>query len=231
MEFITGQTYQEERSLYGKDHLNLEGCRFAGEKDGESPLKECDNINATGCYFGLRYPFWHNSDAIVMNSLFDEKARAPFWYDHGLKLMECQIKSVKALRESYDILTSNCTITSDEYAWKCHHIQSIKDNITSVYPFFMSEDVTALQITLTGKYSFQYVKKGSIRQCELHTKDAFWHSEDVTVIDSTLDGGIPRLVFQEPPFGALQDHRPSAVMLLPRAGLGRLRDGRLRPGF
>ena len=39
-----------------------------------------------------------------------------------------------------------------------------------------------------GKYSFQYVSDGLIENCELDTKDAFWHAKNVTVTDSTLKG-------------------------------------------
>jgi hypothetical protein len=41
---------------------------------------------------------------------------------------------------------------------------------------------------MNGKYSFQYVQGGEIAHSELHTKDAFWHSENLTVSDSLIDG-------------------------------------------
>ncbi len=41
---------------------------------------------------------------------------------------------------------------------------------------------------LRGKYSFQYVRGLEISDCILDTKDAFWHSTDVTVRDSVVKG-------------------------------------------
>jgi hypothetical protein len=39
-----------------------------------------------------------------------------------------------------------------------------------------------------GKYSFQYVNDVEIRNSSLDTKDAFWHSKNVTVYDSFVKG-------------------------------------------
>ena len=41
---------------------------------------------------------------------------------------------------------------------------------------------------LNGNYSFQYCKNVEIRHAEIHSKDAFWNTENVTVYDSVLDG-------------------------------------------
>jgi hypothetical protein len=41
---------------------------------------------------------------------------------------------------------------------------------------------------MKGKYSFQYVDGLTIENCDLDTKDAFWHSKNVTVKTSTIKG-------------------------------------------
>lgn len=51
-----------------------------------------------------------------------------------------------------------------------------------------SSDVTLENVDFDGKYSFQYVKGMIISNCRLDTKDAFWHTVDVTVKDSVLKG-------------------------------------------
>ena len=43
-------------------------------------------------------------------------------------------------------------------------------------------------VDMQGKYSFQYMENLTIRSCHLDTKDAFWHSKNVTVYDSTVKG-------------------------------------------
>ncbi len=43
-------------------------------------------------------------------------------------------------------------------------------------------------VKMKGKYSFQYMEKLEIDDCELDTKEAFWHSKNVTVRDSIVKG-------------------------------------------
>ena len=44
------------------------------------------------------------------------------------------------------------------------------------------------RVQMKGKYSFQYMENLTIRDSYLDTKDAFWHSKNVTVINSTVKG-------------------------------------------
>ena len=41
---ISGQTFDEERALYGQDGIVVEDCRFDGPADGESAFKESKNL-------------------------------------------------------------------------------------------------------------------------------------------------------------------------------------------
>ena len=43
-------------------------------------------------------------------------------------------------------------------------------------------------VTITGKYTFQYVENAIIKDCNFNTKDAFWHTKDVTVRNSVIKG-------------------------------------------
>ena len=45
MKIFENQIFEEERALYGEENISLSDCKFAGEADGESALKECKNIN------------------------------------------------------------------------------------------------------------------------------------------------------------------------------------------
>ncbi|MCI8967116.1 MAG: DUF3737 family protein [Lachnospiraceae bacterium] len=51
-----------------------------------------------------------------------------------------------------------------------------------------SQDVKLRSVKMKGKYSFQYMEKLEIDDCELDTKEAFWHSKNVTVRDSIVKG-------------------------------------------
>lgn len=64
------------------------------------------------------------------------------------------------------------------------------NRVTAAGEYFMvpSENLKLTDTKLTGKHSFQYVNHMEIENCKFDTKDAFWHSESVTVKNSVLKG-------------------------------------------
>lgn len=56
------------------------------------------------------------------------------------------------------------------------------------YLFMHGENMDIDGFRLNGNYSFQYCRNVVIRNAEIHSKDAFWNTEDVTVYDSVVDG-------------------------------------------
>ena len=75
---IEDAVFDSERALYASEDLLCARCTFAGEADGESAFKESRGVTALSCHFALRYPFWHDDDVIVRNSVFTDTCRAPF---------------------------------------------------------------------------------------------------------------------------------------------------------
>jgi hypothetical protein len=57
-----------------------------------------------------------------------------------------------------------------------------------MYPFFECRDMNVENLSMTGKYSFQYIENATFINCEFKTKDAFWHAKNVTVYDSVVAG-------------------------------------------
>lgn len=53
-----------------------------------------------------------------------------------------------------------------------------------------SQNLDFSQVTLKGKYSFQYIEDAVFDQGQFDTKDAFWHAKNVTVKDSVIKGNI-----------------------------------------
>ena len=66
-------TLDHERALYGECDLLVKGCRFDGPLDGESALKEAKHVKVESSYFGLRYPFWHDTDVTLSGSTLTEQ--------------------------------------------------------------------------------------------------------------------------------------------------------------
>ena len=96
-------TFQKERSLYNIKDSKVINCKFQGEEDGESPLKECKNIVVEECDLNLRYPFWHNENVRISNCNLKENCRAPMWYCNDFTIHDCNLNCVKAVRECKNV--------------------------------------------------------------------------------------------------------------------------------
>lgn len=187
-ETIKAKQFDEERALYHLKNSDVVDCVFAGPADGESVLKESRDVNLQNCSFSLRYPLWHVKGFTMEKSVMDELTRAAIWYAKDGKIMECELRGIKAVRECNNISLQNCKINSQEFGWKSHGIRLEDTEITSEYLFFDSTDVTLKNVKMRGKYSFQYMENLVIEDSELDTKDAFWHSKNVTVRNSIVKG-------------------------------------------
>ena len=184
---IENQTFDEERALYGIKDLTVKNCRFDGPADGESAFKECRNIDVSGCFMNLRYPFWHVEKAKITDSNFTENCRAALWYDKDICIENCRLGGIKAIRECENISLKNSSVNSPEFAWKSQKLTI--ENVTieeSEYPFFEIRDAKITGLKMKGKYSFQYDENIEITDSELNTKDAFWHTKNVTVKNSIV---------------------------------------------
>lgn len=188
MKRIEDLRLDEERALYGASSLLVRNCRFAGDADGESALKECTDIVAENCYFDLRYPFWHDKRGNVFGCELTENCRAAFWYSEDLEIADCRLHGVKALRECKKVKITDCEIRSPEFGWSTRGLHIENTRAEGEYFLLRAERLRLKNVTFTGKYSFQYVKGAVIEGCDFDTKDAFWHAENVTVTDSVLKG-------------------------------------------
>lgn len=188
MKYIENRTFDEERALYHTKDAVVRNCRFAGPADGESFLKESENITAENCYMDLRYPLWHVSGLTVTDSEMTERCRAAIWYSKNVHLARCRMHGIKALRECDSVELCGNEIVSPEFGWRCKRVRVEGGRIESEYAFFETEDLTAEGIEFHGKYAFQYTKNVEIANSRFCTKDAFWHSENATVKDSVIDG-------------------------------------------
>ena len=188
MKEIRNRSFDEERALYASEDVLCEDCTFAGPADGESAFKESRELSVKHCRFELRYPFWHDREVKVRDSFFSETCRAAFWYTENAALSDCRMRGVKAFRECKDISFENCDIVSQEFGWNCRGVRFSGGSLSSEYFLFGASDVSCDGLNFSGKYSFQYVRNAELRHCVLKTKDAFWHSENVTVYDSVIEG-------------------------------------------
>lgn len=186
--WIEDKRFGEERALYHSVNVGIRGCRFEGEEDGESALKESRGLAVESCFFDLRYPFWHTEDVSLVGCHLTENCRAAFWYDRDTTVTASKLHGIKAFRECAGVSLTDCDVVSSEFGWRSRRIRVKDSSIAGEYAFFEARDLEISGMTFRGKYSFQYVKNLVIRDSVLATKDAFWHAENVTVINSEISG-------------------------------------------
>lgn len=181
-------TYDEERALYSVRNALIENCRFAGETDGESALKETFGLTINNCDFLLRYPLWHTTNTTVSSSKMTETCRAALWYDTNTVIRNSDLRGIKAVRECDNTEIYNTKINSNEFGWFCRNLSMNDCILISEYPFLHTTDMMLDNIRMQGKYSFQYVENAEIHNSVLDTKDAFWHGKNITLYDSVIKG-------------------------------------------
>ena len=185
---IENKSFAEERALYHLTDAAVVFCRFEGEADGESALKEGKNLEINGCFFALRYPLWHVENLKMRDSRLTESWRAALWYGRSVLLKSCALDGIKAVRECRGVRLEDCYVHSPEFGWKSSDIHIENSTIESEYAFLDSRGITAANMDFSGKYSFQYVRNMTVSNSRLKTKDAFWHTKNVTVKDSLIEG-------------------------------------------
>ena len=188
MEIISNKMFGEERALYGSDGLVLRNCTFDGPEDGESALKECRDIDADGCFFNLRYPFWHDNKLKIANSEMTEVCRAALWYSAEIEITDTKLHGIKALRECRQVKMTRCDVDSPEFGWSVHNIEMEHCVAKSEYFMMRSDSLNFRDVELEGKYSFQYIHDSIFDGCRFDTKDAFWHAKNVVVKNSVVKG-------------------------------------------
>lgn len=185
---ISGQTFDEERALYGSDGIVVSDCRFDGPADGESAFKEGRNIEVKDCFFNLRYPFWHDDNLTISGSEMTDKCRAALWYTNNATITDTKMHGIKALRECSDIRIQACDIISPEFGWSVNGIEMKDSSAESEYFMMRSNNLKFENVSLKGKYSFQYITDSVFENCNFNTKDAFWHAKNVVVRNSVING-------------------------------------------
>ena len=188
MKTISDIIFDEERALYGETGLLVRDCSFDGPADGESAFKEGKDLRVEGCFFNLRYPFWHAGGLTIRDSRMTELCRAALWYSHDVEITGTKLHGIKALRECGNIHMKDCDIVSPEFGWSTRGIQMEDCTAQSEYFMMRSQNLTFRGVQMKGKYSFQYIEDAVFENCTFDTKDAFWHGKNITVKNSVVKG-------------------------------------------
>ena len=185
---IVEQTFDAERALYGSRGVEAIRCRFDGPADGESAFKESRNVKATDCHYNLRYPFWHNENLEITGGTMTEKCRAALWYSKNVVIHDVVMHGTKAIRECDDVTMEGCEIISPEFGWSVTGMKMRDCKAESEYFMMRSSQLDFANVTLKGKYSFQYISDSVFDNCHFDTKDSMWHARNVIVKNCQIKG-------------------------------------------
>ena len=180
-EFLTG-----ERALFQGKDLKIYDTIF---DDGESPLKESNNIELYGSMFKWKYPLWYANNIKVKDSTWFEMARAGVWYTNHIEIEDCAVDAPKNFRRCHDITLKNVSIPdAAETLWSCDQVTMEHVLARGDYFAMNSQNMDICDFTLYGNYSFDGVQNVEIHNAKMLSKDAFWNSDHVTVYDSFISG-------------------------------------------
>ena len=180
-EYLTG-----ERPLFGESGLQINHTLFG---EGESPLKECHQIEMENSMFQWKYPLWYSSDIEVKDSTWAEMARAGVWYTNNIHIENALIEAPKNFRRCNGLKLTNVTFpNAAETLWSCQNVEL--DHVDAKRDYFgmNCQDLVLKNFRLVGNYSFDGVKNMEVHNATMLSKDAFWNSENVTVYDSFISG-------------------------------------------
>ena len=187
MEIVKDKKFYGERPLFAVKNTRFENITIV---DGESGIKCCENIEAVGCKFYGKYPWWHVKGSVIANCYFAPESRSAIWYSQDMKMKDCTIDAPKFFREMQNLELENVVLTdADETFWRVDglKLKNVKLH-EGTYPFMFSKNIEVDGLESDSKYVFQYVKNVVVRNAKITTKDSFWETEDVTIYDSELNG-------------------------------------------
>lgn len=175
-----------ERALFQGKDLKIYDTIF---DDGESPLKESQNIELYGSMFKWKYPLWYAKDIKAENCNWFEMARAGVWYTERIEVTNAVIEAPKNFRRCTDLKLKNVTFpNASETLWNCQKVTMDHVDAKGDYFGMNCQDLVLNDFRLVGNYSFDGVKNMEIHNSVLMSKDAFWNSDHVTVYDSFISG-------------------------------------------
>ena len=178
--------YVGERALYDIHDALIEDSTF---DDGESPLKECSDLEVTHSIFKWKYPMWYGENILCVDTTLLETARSGIWYTNNIRMHNCNISAPKTFRKSSKIELVNCNLpNAQETLWWCRDIVIKEVSAVGDYFGMSCENVDVEDFNLIGNYAFDGSKNVHIKRAKLDSKDSFWNCENVVVEDSIIVG-------------------------------------------
>lgn len=175
-----------ERSLFQGNHLTVTESIFT---DGESPLKESQDVELKNSSFQWKYPLWYSKNVVAEECTWLEMARSGVWYSEHLTVRNTLVEAPKNFRRCHDIALENVFLpNAEETLWSCDGIKLKNVQAKGDYFGMNSKNIEIHDFQLAGNYAFDGAKNVEVHNATMLSKDAFWNAENVTVYDSSIHG-------------------------------------------
>ena len=175
-----------ERSLFKEKDLEIYDTVFG---EGESPLKESENIKLKNCIFQWKYPLWYSKNIEVTDTHWQEMGRAGVWYTDNITVKHSILEAPKNFRRCKGVALEDVHMpNASETLWNCESVKIKHVDAKGDYFAMNCSDMEIDDFSLSGNYSFDGAKNVTLKNGRLLSKDAFWNSENVTVVDSFISG-------------------------------------------
>lgn len=175
-----------ERAMFGMRDAQIADSVFA---DGESPLKESENLALKNVSFEYKYPLWYDKHVSVKDSAWLQMGRAGVWYTDDITVDNAVIEAPKNFRRCKGLSLSHVFFSdAAETLWHCEDVDLKNVQARGDYFAMDCKNVYADGLYLIGNYGFDGVQNLELHNSRLLTKDAFWNCENVTVYDSYISG-------------------------------------------
>ena len=186
MQEINGEFLTGERALFQTSDSHISYCTFA---DGESPLKESQDLEIDNTLFRWKYPLWYCKNVAVRDCTLFDMARAGIWYTDNISVTDTIIEAPKTFRRVNGLTLRNVDMpNAAETLWTCQDIDMVNVSAKGDYFGMNSRNIKAEHFRLVGNYSFDGCENIEVHGSRLLSKDAFWNCENVTVYDSFISG-------------------------------------------
>ena len=186
MREIRQQRLTGERALFQQKDLVITDSIF---EDGESPLKECENIEVNSSMFKWKYPLWYSRNIKVKDCTIFEMGRAGIWYTKDITVEDTMVEATKNFRRCTNVTLRNVSMpNAEETLWNCENV--VMENVFAKGDYYAmnAKNMKISNFNLYGNYSFDGCENIEIHQAKLLSKDAFWNSDHVVVYDSFISG-------------------------------------------
>ena len=188
MELVKDKKFGGERPLFAQHDLRLENVTIT---DGESGIKQCQNMEAYDCKFYGKYPWWHVDGAYIENCYFALDSR---WKVNGIK-----IKNVKLHGGTYPFMFSENIyvdgLESDsKYVFQyCKNVEVHYAKILTKDSFWECENVTVYDSVLDGEYLAWHSKNVRLVNCHLAGEQLLCYTENLVLENCTIDPMCDRM--------------------------------------